>query len=202
MFIGCRTQAGAESKGWVWITNHFLLSFCLGESNKATNVFGPDLIYLQKQSLLRCSLSAVSKLLKHVFVEKRLSFSPLSLMGSSRRQYIQRMWKEDEKPSEPALGPNIFVMETDFHTKSRLSLASWGSLWYETRANPSCSGCCHVFILPTRCPFINLWLALALCWRRPVLNWLMLDWCCRCGSEKNPSVSHRPFFLRCWIVQH
>lgn len=83
-------------------------------------------------------------------------------------------------------------METDFHTKSRLSLAGWGSLWYENRANPSSSDCCHVFILPTRCPFINLWLALALCLKRLVLNWLILDWCC-CSSEKTCSVSHRSF---------
>lgn len=83
-------------------------------------------------------------------------------------------------------------METDFHTKSRLSLAGWGTLWYENRANLSSSGCCHVFILPTRCPFINLWLALALCLKRLVLNWLILDCCC-CGSEKTRSVSHRSF---------
>lgn len=83
-------------------------------------------------------------------------------------------------------------METDFHTKSRLSLAGWGSLWYENRANPSSSGCCHVFILPTRCPFINLWLALALCLKRLVLNWLILDCCC-CSSEETRSVSHRSF---------
>lgn len=83
-------------------------------------------------------------------------------------------------------------METDFHMKSRLSLAGWGSLWYENRANPSSSGCCHVFIFPTRCPFINLWLALALCLKRLVLNWLILDCCC-CSSEKTRSVSHRSF---------
>ena len=83
-------------------------------------------------------------------------------------------------------------METDFHTKSRLSLAGWGSLWYENRANPSSSDCCHVFILPTRCPFINLWLALALCLKRLVLNGLILDWCC-CSSENTCSVSHRSF---------
>lgn len=88
----------------------------------------------------------------------------------------------DEVPSSPALGPNISAVETDFHTKSRLSPAGWGSLWYGNRANLSSSDCCHVFIFRTRCPFANLWLALALFLKRLVLNQLILD-CCRCSSE-------------------
>lgn len=84
------------------------------------------------------------------------------------------------------------AMETDFHTKSRLSLFAWGSLWYENRANPFCSDGCHVFILPTRCPFINLWLQLVLCLKRLVLNRLMPDCCC-CTSGMTCTVSHRSF---------
>lgn len=89
-----------------------------------------------------------------------------------------------------ALGHDISAMETDFHTKSSLSLAGLGSLWYENRANPSSSGCCHVFILQTRCPFINLWLILALRLKRLVLNGLILD-CCFCSSKRTCFVSHR-----------
>lgn len=100
--------------------------------------------------------------------------------------------REDEEPSSPAHGPNISVMEADFHTKSKLSLASWGSLWYENRANPPSSDGCHVFILPTRCPFINLWLILALCLKRLELNGFILD-CCSYSSKRTCSVSHRSF---------
>lgn len=95
------------------------------------------------------------------------------------------------------LGPDISAMETDFHTKSTLSLAGLGSLWYENRANPSSSSCCHVFILQTRCPFINLWLALALRLKRLVLNELILDCCCR-SSKRTLFLTG---LLRCWIVQ-
>lgn len=101
-------------------------------------------------------------------------------------------WRIWEKMRIQAFGANISVMESDFHIKSRLSPSGWGSLWYKNRANPFCSRCYHVFILPTRCPFINLWLILALCLKGLVLNRLMADSCCR-SSNRAYSVSHRSF---------
>lgn len=39
--------------------------------------------------------------------------------------------------------------------------------------SPCCSLGCNVFILPSRCPFINLWLSLTLYLKRLVLNWII-----------------------------
>lgn len=39
--------------------------------------------------------------------------------------------------------------------------------------SPSCSSGRHVFILPFRCPFINLWLSAALCLKKQALYWLI-----------------------------
>lgn len=100
---------------------------------------------------------------------------------------------KEEEPGYLVLGPNISAAEADFHSESSLSLAGWGSLWYENRANLSASDCCHVFILQTSCPFINLWLVLEFL-KRLVLNGLIRDWQW-CRSEKTHFVSHRYFVV-------
>lgn len=100
--------------------------------------------------------------------------------------------KEGVRANSLLLDPITLQLRQISTQKSRLSLVDWGSLWYENRAKPSSSDCCYVFILPTRCPLINLWLILALCLKRLVLDWLILDCCC-CRSEKTSSVSHKSF---------